>query len=602
MTRRPRIGSLLGVALGLFATVAVCHAGSALQVEATLTPQTIGIDETAQLTIRASGSGFGDVELRPSFHLDNLDVAAGPFESQQFEFSNGRASRSRSLSWQLKPRGVGDAYVRDIRVKVGADTMELPDQHLTVQEQPTGTAPALPGPIGGMPDPFARLFGRTPSVAPAPAPRGASPRVFLRAVVDPVDPYVGQQTTYTLYLFTQTSVSGVSPEALPAFHGFWVKEVPQPQLPTAATVELEGRRYRRVVLLQRALFPLRAGRQALDPVKVELQVQLPDGSPFGNLFPQLRRIERISNRVAVRVQPLPSPPADFSGAVGELRMESTINPTTLRVGDAATLQIRLHGSGHLQGLAAPDIHAPTGVEIFAPQGDTKEDMRGTRIDSERVWNYPVVPKQAGRWELPVPAFTYFDPTVAAYRTLAASHLALTATEAPESSTDSAQATTAAPSAPGASAPAAGGASTLRSESKLPWWTGAGALLLLGGLAWAVYARRRRHGGSRSKVDAGFLADLESIRRLHKPRQIARALEAAWRNLLGREFDLPAELEPTRWADHLSAQAVDRTLCDRLRHVTADLHYLRYAPELASVDTLRDELLQHSRMLARDLHR
>jgi hypothetical protein len=109
-------------------------------------------------------------------------------------------------------------------------------------------------------------------------------------------------------------------------------------------------------------------------------------------------------------------------------------------------------------------------------------------------------------------------------------------------------------------------------------------------------------GAESALDPEFLSQLESIRPLRKPRRIARALEEAWRHLLSRQFDLPDRLEPARWADHLSDRDLDRGLCDRMRHIAADMHYLRYAPELAAVDTLRDDLLQRSRALARDLGR
>lgn len=596
--RRPH-GSVILVAgfLELLAGFALCHAASRLQVEATLSPQTIGIDETARLTIRASGSGLGGLDISPSFHLDNLEIVAGPFESTQFQFVNGRTSRSRSLTWQLKPHRLGDAFVRSIRVQAGGETMELPDQQLTVQEAPTGTPFSGPGPSTGLTDPFAQLFGRAPRVAPSP-PSSTSPRVFLRADIDPADPYVGQQSTYTLYLFTQTSVGGVNPEHLPDFHGFWVKEITQPDQPNGDNVELEGQRFRRVILLQRALFPLRAGRRPLEAAKVELQIQAADGSPFGNLFPQLQRIERTSNRLALQVRPLPTPPPDYSGAVGQLQADSKLSPPTVHVGDAATLRLRLYGTGHLQGLATPTLQAPEGLQIFSPQGDTAEKLRGTRVEAERVWNYPVVPKRSGHWDIVVPAFTYFDPEEQAYRTIPPSHLSLTAIEAvrhaapPTVNGEGSDAGN-----PPSSRTASGGLRRLVAS----WWpVAAVAIVLLGAASFVVVRTMGRR--PRAGVDAQFLADLESIHSLRKPRQIARQLEVAWRRLLTETYRLGPGVEPARWADQLRRLSIDPELCDRVDQIAADLHYLRYAPELAAVDTLRDDVLQRSRALAQDLAR
>lgn len=586
---------LVGILLELLAPITPGHAASQLQVEATLSPQTIGIDETAQLTIRASGSGLGGLDIRPSFHLDNLEIAAGPFESTQFQFVNGHTSRSRSLTWQLKPHRIGDAFVRSIRVEVGGETMELPDQRLTVQEAPTGAPSPAPGPGTGLPDPFAQLFGRAPHVAPPPQ-SSTSPRVFLRADIDPVNPYVGEQATYTLYLFTQTSVGGVNPESLPDFHGFWVKEIAQPDQPNGANVELEGQRFRRVVLLQRALFPLRAGRQPLEAAKVELQVEVADGSPFGNLFPQVRRVERTSNQLALQVRPLPPPPANYSGAVGQLQADANLSPPTVHVGDAATLRIRLYGSGHLQGLATPSLQAPDGVQIYSPQGDTAEKLRGVRVEAERVWNYPVIPKRSGHWDIVVPAFTYFDPEEQAYRTIPSSHLSLTALEVAR------QAAPPATSGQGGkprNAPPSRKASSRLRRLVASWWPAAAMVLVLLGAPSLFYLRKMSRG-PQAGVDARFLSELESIHTLRKPRQVARRLEQAWQRLLSEDFHLAAGIDPARWADQLRQRSIDRALCDRMDRIAADLHYLRYAPELAAVDTLRDDVLERSRALARDL--
>src|SRR4029453_8827970 len=103
----------------------------------------------------------------------------------------------------------------------------------------------------------------------------ARPKVFLRAVATPERAYVGQQITYTVYLYTQGDVTSVNPKALPAFRGFWVRELELPQRLRADMVDEGGERYGRVALLQRALFPLAPGPVTIEPDDIDIGLCAP---------------------------------------------------------------------------------------------------------------------------------------------------------------------------------------------------------------------------------------------------------------------------------------------------------------------------------------
>ena len=85
-----------------------------------------------------------------------------------------------------------------------------------------------------------------------------------------------------------------------------------------------------------------------------------------------------------------------------------------------------------------------------------------------------------------------------------------------------------------------------------------------------------------------------------PRQAAGAAEEAWRSFLGARYDLPVEAPPTHWAGLLAKRGLGPALAGELVRLVDDLHYLRYAPRLASTDSLQRELLERSRRLARRL--
>ncbi|HTQ79039.1 MAG TPA: BatD family protein, partial [Thermoanaerobaculia bacterium] len=156
-------------------------AQAAVDVKSTLTPDLIGVDEVATFTIEVHGTGFGRVDFQPSFEMDNLEIAAGPFHSESVSFVNGSFSRSYRVSWQLRPQRVGRARVHSIVVHLNDQRLDLPGRDLRVQQQPTRP----PADQQEEEDPLDRFFGGGIPLRrlfePPPQQPNGSPRVFLRA-------------------------------------------------------------------------------------------------------------------------------------------------------------------------------------------------------------------------------------------------------------------------------------------------------------------------------------------------------------------------------------------------------------------------------------
>jgi hypothetical protein len=113
----------------------------------------------------------------------------------------------------------------------------------------------------------------------------------------------------------------------------------------------------------------------------------------------------------------------------------------------------------------------------------------------------------------------------------------------------------------------------------------------------LWARRRRHDRPARRRLVSRLADaLEQA----PPRQAAGAAEAAWREFLGARFALPTDAQPAQIPRLLAARGMQPAEAGELLRLFDDLHYLRYAPQLASTDSLQRELLDRSRRLARRL--
>lgn len=569
-----------------------------IRVEARLEPAVIGIEETATLTFEARTNGLGNPGFRPDFEFENLQIVAGPFRGEDVSFVNGAISRAYRISFRVRPLSIGHGRVHSISLSFADQTVEVDDREITIQEEPTGQQ-AGPAPRRGFRDPLERLF-RGPFM-PRRQPRG--PAVFLRSEITPERPYVGQQVLYTVHLYTRDDISAIMPCELPSFRGFWVRDIQLPASSTPDMVDVGGARYARVVLLQKALFPLRPGRHQVEPAKVDLVARVIEQRFFGPPLSHPEQVRLSTAPQTVDVQPLPAAPPEFTGAVGQLGLEAKLEPARLRLGEAATLTVTLSGRGNLQSLAEPRITPPEGLTLYPPQQQSEDQTHGTTVAGERTWSYVVVPDRAGRFTLQVPEISYFDPWTAAYRLAAAPSLDLRALPR-LSAAGAPHPIRTTPLTPEGGLLASFVAGSL---DRLPGWA-PWLFTLPWGIAFAVFLARRRHPAAAPQLPAVLSADGGDAveRRLReaeaeiRPRQAAARIEEAWRELLAARWEIPSGTPSRRWGEALAARGAEPAAAAELLRLAEDLYYLRYAPQLSETGDLVTDAVDRSRRLLRRL--
>jgi BatD DUF11 like domain len=573
--RRLATGALV---LALAAALPTAAAAGDVEVSASLEPQNLAAGDVAVLTLEARGGIFDHVRFEPHFELEGLELAGGPEQSENYAFVDGATAHTFRLRWRLRALAAGPAAVRAIHADFGSARVDVADIRLDVapgEEAPQPGASGLP-------------FGRGEL---------AAPKVFLRAEATPASPWTGQQVLYSLWVYTQVRVASLALEDAPTFPGFWVDEVPVPDDPRGETVDVEGEVYLRKLLLRRALFPLRPGRFELAPCSVSVLVETPGGDLFRPFLARPVRFSRQSDAVEVEARPLPPAPGGFAGLVGQVTVSSRLDPPDLAVGQAATLDVELTGSGHLGGVLAPRLAPPDGLQVLPPAGTAASAVRGTAVEGSRRWSYALVPQRAGVFRLPPVEVTYFDPEAGAYRVAAGEPAVLRARPADA----------AAIAEGGPAAGAAGGGPALHAirsaalpAERSPQWRH--LLPWLFALPWGVVltvalVRRRsaRHLGD-DPAGRRFADRLDGVREEPRARQAAAEIEGAWRELLVARGLVTADTAAARWRERLAERNADPAGAVELAALVDDLHYLRYAPQLSAVDALRRELIDRSHRL------
>ena len=585
--------------MAVVATVAGdARAGDDLGVEVLVDRPRPAADDVVRLTYRFSGAGLsGDLRAPSVIPLKNLALAGGPSRSDSVSFVNGVFSRSLSLTYVLRPKGPGTAEVGETVWTFGERTLKAGPYLLEVGP-PRGRAQGAPD-EESYPDPFS-IAGpgiRSRSAFPprdGPAGRQEKPLVELLVTPDKSTAYVGEEVTLSIELVASADIQGLEWIDPPRFPGLWAEDLERPERPVGRRDTYQGRPVVRFALLKKLVSGLAPGTATIPPVKIRTAVRVagdPFGDPFG-LFFRPQSVELASKPVALKILPIPGEAA-FKGPVGRFDLTARLDKTSLAVGDAATLKVRLSGSGSLRTVSEPPKVTAGNARLYPPTTRTEPAKGGHPTAIE--WEYVLVPAAAGEVTISPVSLEIFDPVEKRVVTrttpplrLAAEGAGLPAAAAAGAPTPVAQAETTLPaepkagvsagSAPSAASAAAGTASApaldlTRQTVTLPLWlliaVPAALVVALGGALLV-----RRPGRERVEMKAALAPEPGET----KERAAAR-LDRALRDALGKKFGVAEGATATTILATLAEKGLAEEPQREMEALLSDLEFLRFAPQL-----------------------
>jgi tetratricopeptide (TPR) repeat protein len=230
--------------------------------------------------------------------------------------------------------------------------------------------------------------------------------VNFRTVIEPDTVYVGQQASYEFGAFVDESVRDRlrrMEEVPPELRGVMAYEPPATMsgFPMAPI----GRRHYEAHVSLRAIFPLAPGRYAVAPARLVYAMPL-----SYSFFSREESFElRSDSAVLIAIDPpAAGRPADWSGAVGVLRVDARLDTTAARVGDAIHLTVRVIGVGNVKLFPRPALDIPWANAIPAGErvmlSPDSITIRGTK-----EFDWVLTPNRAGRLSLAPVRYPYFDP-------------------------------------------------------------------------------------------------------------------------------------------------------------------------------------------------
>ncbi len=357
-------------------------------VKVSVDKQRLQKGEVLQLMIEVSGAkNFPKIDKGKLSY--NFDFVGGPYEQTSIEFINGKMKDTKTLTWTLSPRKTGNITLPSIQGSVdGKEFVSKPIKILVANNLKDVSANS----------------------------------VFIMAEIDKEKAYLGEQITltYKLYKDTNTKISGIDQFQMPDFNGFWVEEIftPQRLQYQNKNVLYQGRKYQVANLGKRALFPIASAEHVIPSVRIKTQIEKkkknnkrdPFFDPFFNsFFTETQTIFIESNKKTITIKQFPEPkPNDFNGAVGDFKINVTIDQEEIEVNNGVMFTIFLEGTGNLGLFSLPKVEFPQALEAFPPNDDYKKDVFRNQITGSQKLEYVLIPRGPGHFEIPRIKMSYFN--------------------------------------------------------------------------------------------------------------------------------------------------------------------------------------------------
>lgn len=292
--------------------------------------------------------------------------------------------RKITRSYLLQPRKTGQLTIEPAAVRIDDQLLQTEPITITVTASGATTTPA----------PNNNNLPRE--------------NIFVRATLNSNSAYVGEQVLLSYKLYTRQNITSYN-EPATTYAGFWKEDIAIKN-PSVTREVINGIAYRTAIIKQVILFPQQSGELTIPAADMTADIE------YG--FFSSRRINLSTNAVTLTVKPLPdNAPSSFSGAVGSLKMTSSISQDSAAVDEPITLRIKLNGALNFDLLSDPDVLLPNAFEVYDPKVALNTSKQGGVLSGEQSYEYLIIPRQPGTYKLDPISFGYFNPKSAAYETL-----------------------------------------------------------------------------------------------------------------------------------------------------------------------------------------
>ena len=134
----------------------------------------------------------------------------------------------------------------------------------------------------------------------------------------------------------------------------------------------------------------------------------------GNFFSSSKPVYLKTDPLELTVKPLPDPPADFSGVIGKLNLESGYSRLEVNYGDSITLQVTASGDCNLDSLTKIFSSGVNGFSVYETQKSADESVENNQYHARKEFDIILVPESNGEIKIDPVFITYYNPETNTY--------------------------------------------------------------------------------------------------------------------------------------------------------------------------------------------
>ena len=389
---------------------------SQVQFEAKISKNKLGLNERLQVdfTMNIDGDNF----VTPNF--EGFKVVGGPFQQISQQWANGRGTFNKSYSYVLLPAQKGVLTIKSASIEYNGQLYRTAAVKVTVTN--------------------AIQIPKDPSEMPAPS---ADNDLHLTAEISKTNPYINEPITvvYKLYFSNNIGITNSQELDKPKYNDFWSQNIEIKKLEVQPTV-FKGESYRVVVLKKVVLYPQKSGKLTIEPLSLDLDLQIPTGRR--NIFGEMqiaqanKKVSAGAKTINVRALPEVGKPLDFTGAVGSFSFSATPSRTTLKHGESLDLVVKVVGKGNLKLFDLPKPVVPSALEMYdaVRSESVATTLAGTA--GEISDKYAIIPQFKGEYPVKSMSFSYFDLGSNSYKTITSAEIMINVLDGPLSATANAK--------------------------------------------------------------------------------------------------------------------------------------------------------------------
>lgn len=363
----------------------------------------------------------------PSF--DGLQVLYGPStsSSSSIQIINGQMSQSSSYTYTFTVMAEKEGTVTVPSASIVADGKTIKSQALKIKVVKGSGQSQNQGGQGGyysqrqqQQRQYADRDNARQQQSHAQSISGSD--LFMTATASRTSVYEQEAILVTYKVYTLVNLTQLDGK-LPTLDGFQIQEIPLPRNKEFSIEQYNGRNYHTVVWTQYVLFPQRSGNLTIPAITYEGVVVQQNRAidPIEAFFNGTGGLIEVKKKITtpaltIHVNPLPAKPDNFSSAVGQFSVSSSISSQEVTANDAVTLKVKVTGTGNMKLIETPEVKFPKDFETYDAKVNDHFSLSRNGLNGSKEFEYLFVPRHAGKYTIPSVEFVYFDTSTHTYKT------------------------------------------------------------------------------------------------------------------------------------------------------------------------------------------